>query len=95
MTDNSKGILYAAITASLWGFLAIALKIAVSDLSPLTVVWFRFATAFGILLIYTFLFSRKDFSIFRKPPLLLFLAALFLGLNYSGFISDIKYVSPS
>ncbi|MFC2089791.1 DMT family transporter [Bacteroidota bacterium] len=95
MTDNSKGILYAAITASLWGFLAIALKIAVSDLSPLSVVWFRFATAFGILLVFTLIFRRRDFVIFRKPPALLFLTALFLGLNYTGFISGIKYVSPS
>ncbi len=95
MKDNSKGLLYAGLTASLWGFLAIALKVAVTSLSPVTVVWFRFTTAFLILAILTFIFKKSDFSIFRKPPWLLILAAFFLGLNYLGFISGIKYVSPS
>ena len=95
MSENSRGILYAGITALLWGFLAIALKVAVTGLSPVTVVWFRFATAFLLLGVLTFLFRRSDFQIYRNPPLKLFLAALFLGLNYLGFISGIKYVSPS
>lgn len=95
MTDNSKGILYAAITATLWGFLAIALKIAVTDLSPVTVVWFRFTTAFIILALLTLVFRKSDFNIFRRPPATLFLAAFFLGFNYLGFISGMKYVSPS
>ncbi len=95
MTNNSKGILYAAITASLWGFLAIALKLAVSNLSPVTVVWFRFSTAFSLLAILTLIFRRSDFSIYKKPPLQLILAAVFLGMNYTGFISGINFVSPS
>jgi drug/metabolite transporter (DMT)-like permease len=95
MTDNSKGVLYAAITASLWGFLAIALKIAVADLSPIAVVWARFATAFLLLFFLTLIFKRSDLNIYKRPPLKLFLAGIFLGLNYLGFISGIKYVSPS
>jgi len=95
MTDNSKGILYASITASLWGFLAIALKIAVTELSPVTVVWVRFSTAFLTLAIVTLIFRRKDFAIYRNLRWMLLLAAVFLGFNYLGFISGIKYVSPS
>lgn len=95
MTDNSKGILYAAVTASLWGFLAIALKIAVTELSPVTVVWIRFSTAFITLAIVTLIFRRNDFSIYRKLHWMLLLAAVFLGFNYIGFITGIKYVSPS
>ncbi|MEX0981448.1 MAG: DMT family transporter [Bacteroidales bacterium] len=95
MTDNTKGILYAAVTASLWGFLAIALKIAVTDLSPVTVVWFRFTTAFIILALLTLVLRRSDFNIYKRPPAALILAAIFLGFNYLGFISGIKYVSPS
>lgn len=87
--------MYAAITASLWGFMAIVLKIVVSDIDPLTVVWFRFATAFSILAILTLIFKRSDFSIYRKIPWKLVAAAIFLGLNYTGFITGIKYVSPS
>ncbi len=65
------------------------------NLSPLTVVWFRFAIAFLVLATWTLIFRRSDFSIFKRPPFLLLLAALFLALNYTGFIAGIKYVSPS
>ena len=94
-TDNRKGVLYAIFTASLWGFMAIILKVITYELPPITIVWFRFIIAFTILGIWTLIFRRKDFRIFRKPPVLLLLAALFLGLNYIGFITGIKYVSPS
>ncbi len=93
--DNRKGLLYAIFTATLWGFMAIALKVAVGGLSPVTVVWFRFITAFAVLAVWSLIFRRQDFRIFQRPPLLLFLAAIFLGCNYLGFISGIKYVSPS
>ena len=94
-TDNRKGLLYAIFTASLWGFMAIFLKVITDELPPVTVVWFRFLFAFLVLGTWTLIFRRSDFSIFRRPPLLLFLAALFLGLNYLGFIAGIKHVSPS
>jgi drug/metabolite transporter (DMT)-like permease len=94
-SDNRKGVIYAIFTASLWGFMAIVLKVITYELSPVTVVWFRFMFAFLVLGIWTLLFRRTDFRIFLKPPPLLFLAALFLALNYTGFIAGIKYVSPS
>lgn len=94
-SDNRKGILYAIATASLWGFMAIVLKVITSELPPVTVVWFRFFFAFLVLASYTFIFHRSDFKIFRRPPILLILASIFLGLNYLGFIAGIKYVSPS
>jgi drug/metabolite transporter (DMT)-like permease len=93
--ENRRGALYALFTASLWGFMAIILKVITYDLPPVTVVWFRFAIAFLILAAWTYIFRRADFSIFRRPPFLLFLAALFLAGNYTGFIAGIKYVSPS
>jgi len=93
--SNGNGILYASFTAFLWGFLAIAIKVAVNDIPPVTVVWFRFFTAFVLLGIWTLIFRKNDFSIFRKPPWMLFVAGLFLGLNYLGFISGINDVSPS
>ncbi len=93
--DNRKGILYAVFTASLWGFMAIVLKVITYELSPITVVWFRFFIAFLVLGAWTLIFRRQDFRIFLRPPGLLLLAALFLALNYTGFIAGIKYVSPS
>ncbi len=94
-TDNRKGIMYAIFTASLWGFMAILLKVITYELSPVTVVWFRFFSAFLMLGIWTLIFRRSDFRIFRRPPYQLLLAAFFLALNYTGFIAGIKYVSPS
>jgi drug/metabolite transporter (DMT)-like permease len=94
-SDNRKGALYAIFTASLWGFMAIVLKVITNELPPVTVVWFRFLFAFLVLGAWTLIFRGSDFNIFRRPPLMLFLAALFLGLNYLGFITGIKYVSPS
>jgi len=93
--NNRKGALYALFTASLWGFMAIILKVITYDIPPVTVVWFRFAIAFLILATWTLIFRRSDFSIFRRPPFLLILAAVFLAGNYTGFIAGIKYVSPS
>ncbi len=93
--DNRKGALYAVLTASMWGFMAIVLKVITSELSPVTVVWFRFAIAFVVLGTWTLIFRRSDFRIFLRPPFLLILTALFLALNYLGFIAGIKYVSPS
>ena len=75
--------------------MAIVLKVITYELPAVTVVWFRFFSAFVVLGLWTLLFRRSDFLIFRRPPLLLFLTALFLGLNYLGFITGIKYVSPS
>jgi len=93
--DNRNGALYAVLTASMWGFMAIVLKVITSELSPVTVVWFRFAIAFVVLGTWTLIFRRSDFRIFLRPPFLLILTALFLALNYLGFIAGIKYVSPS
>ncbi|MEN8203810.1 MAG: DMT family transporter [Bacteroidota bacterium] len=93
--DNRKGILYALFTASMWGFMAIVLKVVTYELLPVTVVWFRFCLAFFLLAAWTLIFRRNDFSIFRRPPYQLFLAAFFLAFNYLGFIAGIKYVSPS
>ncbi len=93
--DHRKGLIYAIITATFWGFMAIVLKVVTYQLPPVTVVWFRFLTAFLVLGTWTLIFQRKDFRIFKRPPFLLFFAALFLGGNYLGFIAGIKYVSPS
>ncbi|WP_153633243.1 EamA family transporter [Prolixibacter sp. SD074] len=47
MTPNTtKGVLLAMTTAFLWGFLAIALKVASTMVDSYTIVWFRFTVAF-------------------------------------------------
>lgn len=93
--NHRKGLLFAIFTASLWGFMAIMLKVITYELSPVTVTWFRFSIAFVVLALWTLLFRRSDFRIFRHPPLFLILASLFLALNYLGFITGVQRISPS
>ncbi len=74
MTDSSIGLLYAVTTASLWGALAIVLKISLNYFDPYTVVWWRFTMAFSVLAVW-FLFRRPGhLRILKKPPLKLLLA---------------------
>ena len=95
MSNNKKGILYALITAFMWGFLAIALKVAVREVEPKTIVWFRFAVAFTILLFWQLIHKPSSLKILYKPPLLLVIAALGLSWNYLGFMLGIHYTTPS
>ncbi len=95
MNKNTKGLLYAGFTALLWGFLAIALKVSLHEMNPVSVVWFRFSVAFVILLIILLFSDRTLINSVRRPPLSVFAAATFLGLNYLGFITGISYTTPS
>ena len=90
-----KGLLFACITAFFWGFLAIALKVASGIMDPLTIVWFRFLTAFSILFVI-FAFTRPHYlKILRNPPLYIIIASLGLGINYVAFLYGLKLTSPS
>lgn len=95
MQNHTKGIIYASITAFFWGFLAIALKVAVREVDPVSIVWFRFVIAFAILASWQIFKNPASFKIFKKPPLLLVLAALALSWNYMGFMFGIQYTTPS
>jgi drug/metabolite transporter (DMT)-like permease len=90
----NKGIYFAAFTALLWGFLAIALKVSLHDLPPLTIAWSRFVIAFFSLLLYYLFFDRKKISIIVKPPIFAVLSGICLGFNYIGFITGLHYTTP-
>lgn len=92
---QNKGLIFSVYTALLWGFLAIGLKVSVGWLDPVSVLWLRFFVAFIMLLTWLYMKGKVSFSIFKKPPVLLIPTALFLGLNYYGFIEGIFRVSPS
>lgn len=95
MLSNTKGILSACITAILWGFLAIAMKVALNHLPPLTIIWFRFALAALLLFIYFLIKKPSKLSIIKTFPLLLLIASICLGFNYLGFVYSLFYTSPS
>lgn len=97
MSDKAsirKGIFFASVTAILWGFLAIVLKVSLANLSPIEVTWIRFVIAFLLLSIYLLFKRPSSFRIFTHPPLLLIAAAVCLGFNYIGFISGINLTTP-
>jgi drug/metabolite transporter (DMT)-like permease len=95
ITAKFKGIFFASITAFLWGFLAIALKVSLNDLAPVDITWIRFIIAFILLTLYYGIFDYSQLGIIKNPPLLLLGAATCLGLNYLGFITGINYTSPA
>ncbi|MFV0289692.1 MAG: DMT family transporter [Mangrovibacterium sp.] len=95
MKDNQRGIAYALVTLTLWGFLPIFLKVVVSDISPQTVVWFRFCFSFMILFLWNLIRSPKELRIFHKPPVILLAASACLSWNYFGFMQAVNYTSPS
>jgi len=95
MQNHTKGIIYASITAFFWGFLPIALKVAVQEVEPVTIVWFRFVVAFLMLAGWQSVKNPSSFKLMFKPPLLLILAALALTWNYLGYMLGIHYTTPS
>ena len=95
MQNHTKGIIYASVTAFFWGFLAVALKVAVREVEPVTIVWFRFVFAFLLLASWQGVKRPSSFKILTKPPLLLILAALGLTWNYMSYMLGIHYTTPS
>jgi drug/metabolite transporter (DMT)-like permease len=90
-----KGILYACITAFLWGVLAVALKVSLQDVSPVDITWFRFTLAFTGMALYYYWKKPEYLRILRKPPFILVMASVCLGVNYIGFIEGVHLTSPS
>jgi drug/metabolite transporter (DMT)-like permease len=90
-----KGIIYVALAAALWSFVAIALKIAVKECPPATINWLRFIIAFMGMVLYFLFKDRQKFSVLKHPPLIIVFAAIGLAVNYLGYIFGVHYTSPS
>lgn len=95
MQNQTKGIIYAVITALCWGVLAIALKVTVQYVDAATIVWFRFSIAFTPLLIWHIIRRPRELRVLYRPPFLLVLAAVALAYNYIGFMWGVQYTTPS
>ena len=95
--NQGKGIFYAALAGVMWGLLAIALKITLSsyNLTPFTIVWFRFSTAFFLLALFLFFTQPSLFRVFIRPPLKLIGASICLGFNYYSYMRGLDYTTPS
>ena len=95
MSDQSRGIALAIVTALFWGVLAIALKVAVAVVDPFTIVWIRFSFAFFSLFLWFLITDRSQLQILVRPPIWLLVASVALAINYIGFMLGVKYTSPS
>ncbi|MEP2025376.1 MAG: DMT family transporter [Reichenbachiella sp.] len=94
-SNQKKGLVFACLTALLWGFLAIALKVAVTEIDPITVSWFRFTSASILIFGFIRFKNPKEFSALKKFPWLALLAAAGLSLNYVGYITGIQLTGPT
>ena len=90
----NKGIFYAVITAVMWGFLAIALKIAIQYCDSLTIVWSRFAIALTVLMMMNRVFSKRAVHI-SQLPVLGIVAGLLLAANYYSFMMGLELTTVS
>lgn len=95
MTEQSKGLLFASITAICWGFLAIILKVALDFIDSYSIVWMRFTVAFVLLAGFYLIKDPKAFRIFKEFKIYPYLSAIFLALNYIGYMKGIEYTTPS
>lgn len=93
--ERKIGLCMAGGTALLWGFLAIAMKVASVDVPANTIVWFRFTFAFLLLIPLVALKDVGRLKIMAKPPVLGLLAAVALGLNYIGYVGGLDRTTPS
>ena len=93
--DRRLGLLMAATTAVLWGFLAIALKVALGRVPTVTIVWFRFAVAFPLLCLLVGARRPSRLAILARPPVLGVLSAVGLTANYVTYLMGVDMTSPS
>ncbi len=90
-----RGILFAIVTALFWGVLAIGLKVAAEFIDSISIVWFRFFISFSFLASFYAFRKPKALRIIYSAPPILYLAAVFLGLNYLGFMNGIRHTDPN
>lgn len=96
--DATIGFILALTTAILWGTVPIAVREIVPNMSPVTLVWYRFILSFSILFIILALKQqlpkRKQFMN-KRVLLLLFIATLGLSGNFTLFSAALLYISPT
>ena len=94
--ERRLGLIFASLTALLWGFLAIAMKVATDAGIPvIPIVWFRFAfSVLGVALFVAFR-NRTRLAILGRPPALALVAAVLLTINYIGYLEGLESTTPT
>jgi drug/metabolite transporter (DMT)-like permease len=90
MQPNQKQILAAQIklaaTMLVWGGSFIAIKIAVGEVSPITVVWLRFLI--GSLMLGWIAFRRKELELPARQDILKLAGIGFLGVTFQQWLQS-------
>ncbi|MCK7582114.1 MAG: EamA family transporter [Chromatiales bacterium] len=95
MSTSMRGIIYAVITAILWGTLAIVLKVSLSDLTPADITWFRFVMAFVVLAVYYYYRKPAYLRILKRPPRFAHHCYPVPGIKLLWLYSGAQLTSPS
>ena len=61
-----KKFVYLLLTGFLWGFIGISVKLIHNEINPFTLNFFRFLTAFIVLLILSPIFDKRSLKLERK-----------------------------
>jgi drug/metabolite transporter (DMT)-like permease len=91
------GLLLALVTAACWATLPVALKLTLEQVDAITLTWFRFLVAAGVM--GAWLAARRGFPAFRtlsgKHWTMLLLAGLMLLGNYVFYLLGVQYTTPA
>jgi len=83
------------VTALLWGFLPIILKIGLNEFSAGTIACFRFFFAFIVLFLILSIKGSQPSRFLKKPPMLGIVAGVSLAVNYFGMTESVNLSSPA
>jgi len=76
----------AGFAATVWGASFIATKVALKDISPITIVWMRFAM--GVIILGLAVVLRKQFSLPNKNEWCYFSLLGFLGITFHQWLQS-------
>jgi len=97
-TGNWKiGIVLSLITATMWGFLPIAITPLLGSLDPYTITFYRLSGGGIIIFIWLVLTGHKPSKVKITKSLILFLsvATLFLCANYYSWLKGLELTTPA
>jgi drug/metabolite transporter (DMT)-like permease len=86
--SNSKLIPYleALFAVAVWGGSFIATKVVLRDISPVTIVWMRFAM--GVVILGIVVAARKQFALLNRNEWLYFAVLGFLGITFHQWLQS-------
>ncbi len=85
-TSKVLPYLEATFAAVVWGASFIATKVALDDVSPITIVWLRFGM--GLLVLGAAVALRKEFSLPKKNEWAYFALLGFLGITFHQWLQS-------